>query len=132
MATFVRSCRLAVVATVDPSQRPEAALVSIAALDDGTLIYDTKLNSRKVENLGLNAGVAVVVGWSDNLCLQIEGVADIAVGHERAHYGTEYVRQLPGSRALDDEFAVVTIRPAWVRVYDARKDPPLIEEAHWH
>ncbi len=130
VAAFVRGCELAVVATTDPLQRPEAALVSVAALDDGTLIFDAKDDSRKIANLRVNANAAVVVGWND-VTLQIEGTADITAGSGRAHFGREYIAQFPGSRALDDEFAVVTIHPTWLRVYDTSTEPPVVNEARW-
>ena len=131
MAAFVRSCGLAVVATIDSGQRPEAALVGIAALDDGTLIFDTEHESRKVDNLRHNACVAVVVGWNDAISLQIEGVAEITTGADRQDYASAYDAQLPGSRALDPDVDVVVIRPTWVRVYDTTTHPPLVRESRW-
>ena len=100
VAAFVRACGLAVVATSDAGQRPEAALVGVAALDDGTLIFDTRRESRKVANLHDNACVAVVVGWNDGISLQFEGAAEITSGAVREGYGRAYNEQLPGSRAL--------------------------------
>ena len=131
VGAFIRACGLAVVSTVNHSRRPEAALVGVAALEDGTLIFDTRRDSRKLDNLRLAPHVALVVGWSDGVSLQIEGPAEIESGTQRDHYGRAYENQLPGSRALDDAFAVVTVRPAWVRVYDATTDPPLMDEAWW-
>lgn len=131
VGAFVRSCGLAVVATIDPAQRPEAALVSLAALDDGTLIFDAKHDSRKIENLRVSADVAVVVGWSHDVSLQIEGRAELTAGPVRDRFGREYVAQFPGSRALDEGFVVVTVRPCWLRAYHATSEPPLIVEASW-
>ena len=131
VAAFVRGCGLAVVATSDPGRRPEAALVGIAALDDGTLIFDTERDTRKVANLLQNPCVAVVVGWNDGISLQIEGVAEVTVGDARQQYGSAYNQQLPGSRALDPEFDVVAIRPTWVRVYDTTTRPPRVQESAW-
>jgi general stress protein 26 len=131
VAAFVRGSPLAVVATTDPRQRPEAALVGIAALDDGTLIFDTRRDARKVTNLQHNPCVAVVVSHDDGVSLQIEGIAQITAGADREAYGNAYNAEFPGSRALDDEFAVVVVRPTWVRVYDTTTQPPLVAEAHW-
>lgn len=131
MAAFVRGCGLAVIATVDPAGRPEAALVGIAALADGTLVFDALSDSRKIRNLTADPAVAVVVGWSDQVSLQLEGSAVITSGAERSYYAAQYVAQFPGARATQEKFAVVTIRPTWLRSYDSRTEPPVIDEARW-
>ena len=128
---FVRRQRRAVVATVAPSGVPEAALVGVAALADGTLIYDTAGDSRKIQNLSQNGRVAVVIGTDGDVTVQVEGVATIASGASRERHGAAYKEQFPGSRALDQDVAVVVVRPEWVRVYDASARPAVITEARW-
>jgi general stress protein 26 len=130
-AAFVRAQGRAVVATVAPSGAPEAALVGMAALDDGTLIFDASDDSRKIHNLRENAHVAVVAGTEGDVTVQVEGVATIASGASRERHGAAYNEQLPGSRALDQGFAVVVVRPEWVRVYDATGRPASVTEARW-
>ncbi|MFC8680668.1 pyridoxamine 5'-phosphate oxidase family protein [Microbacterium ureisolvens] len=131
LARFVRRHGRGVVATVSPSGAPEAALVGIAALDDGTLIFDSHADARKVRNLADDGRVAVVVGTDGDVSAQIEGVAAITAGEDRERYGTAYNAQFPGSRALDPHFAVIAIRPVWVRVYDASAREADIAEASW-
>ena len=128
---FVRAQGQGVVATVSPSGAPEAALVGLAALDDGTLVFDTHAGSRKAENLRHDHRIAVVVGTVGELSVQIEGFAAIAHGAHRERYGAAYAAQFPGSHALDPDFAVVAIRPSWVRVYDASVTPARVSEARW-
>jgi general stress protein 26 len=94
-------------------------------------VFDTKRDARKVTNLQHNPYVAVVVSDDDAISLQIEGVAEITAGEDREAYGTAYDAQFPGSRALEEDFAVVVVRPTWVRVYDTTSDPPLVTEAQW-
>lgn len=130
-ATFVRAHGRGVVATVAASGAPEAALVGIAALDDGTLIFDTTDDSRKVHNLRRDNRVAVVIGTTGDVSVQIEGVATIATGAARERHGAAYNAQFPGSRALDPGFAVIVVRPDWVRVYDASTHPAVVTEARW-
>lgn len=131
VAQFMRSEALAVVATTDAGGRPEAALVGIAALDSGLLIFDSLVDSRKVNNLRHNPSVALVAGLTEGVSIQLEGEATICAGEDRLKYGTEYNLQLPGSRALDDGFAVITIAVRWVRVYDATTTPAVIREQAW-
>jgi pyridoxine/pyridoxamine 5'-phosphate oxidase len=104
---FVRAQGQGVVATVSPSGAPEAALVGLAALDDGTLVFDMHAASRKAENLRHDHRIAVVVGTAGELSVQIEGFAAIAHGAHRERYGAAYTAQFPGSHALDADFAVV-------------------------
>jgi general stress protein 26 len=130
-AAFVRAQGRAVIATVTPSGAPEAALVGMAALDDGTLIFDASDDSRKVHNLRERGRVAVVVGTEGDVTVQIEGVATVASGASRERHGAAYNAQFPGSRALDQGFAVVVVQPEWVRVYDASVQPAAVTEARW-
>ncbi|MDF2579567.1 MAG: pyridoxamine 5-phosphate oxidase-related FMN-binding protein [Microbacterium sp.] len=130
-AAFVRAQGRAVIATVAPSGAPEAALVGMAALDDGTLIFDASDDSRKVHNLRERGRVAVVVGTEGDVTVQIEGVATVASGASRERHGAAYNAQFPGSRALDQGFAVVVVQPEWVRVYDASVQPAAVTEARW-
>jgi general stress protein 26 len=128
---FVRAEAQGVVATVSPSGAPEAALVGIAALDDGTLVFDTLIGSRKAENLRHDHRIAMVVGTDGSVSAQIDGFATIVHGTLREEYGGAYNAQFPGSRALDPQFAVVVVRPAWVRVYDASTPSAVITEVRW-
>ena len=130
-AAFVRTHGAGVVATVSPAGAPEAALVGIAALDDGTLIFDAADDSRKIDNLRHDGRVAVVIGATGDVSVQLEGVATIATGPSREQHGATYNAQFPGSRALDPGFAVVVVHPDWVRVYDASTRPPVVTEARW-
>lgn len=131
IANFVRRQERAIVATVSRSRHPEAALVGIAALDDGRLIFDAPISTRKIDNLRGDEHVAVVVGTTGEVSIQLEGTAFIAEGADRQLYGAEYNAQFPGSRALHPEFAVVVIRPNWVRVYDTSTTPAHVREARW-
>lgn len=133
LAAFARHERRGVVATVYVDGLPEAALVGLASLDDGTLIFDSPRASRKIENLRHCSRVAVVIGTAGEISVQVEGDATPAIaGDDRVRLGAAYNAQFPGSRALADGFVVVGIRPTWVRVYDATTEPPTVAEASWH
>jgi hypothetical protein len=119
-AAFVRAAGMGVVATAAADGSPEAALVSLAATDAGEVIFDCATTARKLANLAVNPRVALVVGWNEGVSLQVEGVADVLAGADRQRYGRLYAEQFPGSRALDEHFAVVLVTPRWLRYYDAR------------
>jgi len=131
VVAFIRSEGRGVIATVDALGHPEAALIVIAALDDGTLIFDSPTDSRKVPNLAGNADVAIVIGTTGDVSLQLEGSAWTASGAERVTYGEAYNAQFPGSRALQDDFSVVAVDVAWLRLYDASSTPGTVREARW-
>lgn len=131
VAAFVRSEARAVVATSSTDGAPEAALVGAAALDDGTLIFDAPAHTRKIANMRGHARVAVVVGLCGDVSIQLEGEARVTEGAERDRLGRLYNAQLPGSHALDAGFAVVAVRPDWVRVYDVSGESPRVAETTW-
>ena len=106
-AEFVRVAGMGVVATVDAEGNAEAALVELAATNAGEVIFDSAVVARKVGNIAANPRVALVVGWSYGVSVQVEGLADTLTGTERAEYGRIYTERFPGSRALLEEFAIV-------------------------
>jgi PPOX class probable F420-dependent enzyme len=128
--TFVRERRLAVVATTDPEGKPEAALVGIAATDDGELVFDTLGTSRKATNIGRDGRVALVVGLADEVTVQVEGVADILPGVNIESYRSSYLDQFPDGRerAKDPEIVYVRVRPTWLRRSDYRPGSSGVEE----
>lgn len=131
ISAFVRREGRGVVATVTPECGPQAALVDLCALDDGTLVFNSRVEARKVHNIAGKGRVAVVVGVVGEVSVQLEGTATVTSDEERERYGREYTLQFPGSRALDRDFAVVVVRPRWVRVYDTGAAPASVSEAAW-
>ena len=128
---FVRTAQLGVVSTVDRDNRPEAAIMEIAALGDGELLFVAKTEARKVANLFHNPRAAIVVGWSP-VSLQIEGEAELLMGIEREALGALYAEQFPERPALTEAFALYRVRPDWLRYCEARPGlPPLISEGLW-
>ena len=71
--SFVRARALAVVATYGPDGAPEAALVDVAAIDAGEIVFDTSSRSRKYRNIQASPRVALVVGWDDEVSVQWKG-----------------------------------------------------------
>jgi pyridoxine/pyridoxamine 5'-phosphate oxidase len=128
---FVRAARLAVVATTNTRNHPEAALVEVAVTESGELVFDTKSEARKVKNLARSPRAAIVVGWGEGVSLQVEGRADVLGGTDRIAYGQVFESQFPGSRALEEDFALIRVVPEWLRYYDARPDSFQVAEGIW-
>lgn len=74
---FIRQHQLAVISTVSPELKPEAALIGIAVSEKLELIFDTVKSSRKFQNILHNPAVALVVGWDNEITVQIEGTATL-------------------------------------------------------
>jgi hypothetical protein len=82
-------------------------------------------------NIAANPRVALVIGWDDDVSVQVEGDADVLDGADRRPYGQLYTKRFPGSRALQQQFAIVRVIPRWLRYYDARPDSFRVSEGSW-
>jgi PPOX class probable F420-dependent enzyme len=122
LVSFVRARGLGVVATTGPTGSPEAALVGIAASDEGELIFDTSTRSRKLANLSSRPRVALVVGWDDEVTLQVEGDAEVVGGDDFGRCLAAYVAQYPdgAERARDPQIVLIRVQPMWGRLSDYR------------
>ncbi|MBS1908076.1 MAG: pyridoxamine 5'-phosphate oxidase family protein [Actinobacteria bacterium] len=127
LVSTVRREQRGVLATTADDGAPEAALVGIAVLDDGTLIVNAPVAARKVAHLRRDPRVALVLGAGPVRSLQVEGVAEVLEGDDRIRLGAAYDAQYPGSRSLADGFVVIGIRPRWIRDYDVEREPRAIE-----
>lgn len=128
---FVRAARQGVVATVDRSGQPEAALVEVGVLGDGDLLFQTKADARKSTNLFHNNRVAVVVGW-DPVSLQIEGAAELLMGIELEAMAPLFAEQFPERPAMSEAFNLYRVRPEWLRYCESRPgQPPIVSEGLW-
>lgn len=127
---FVRSHRLAVVATISPAGNPQAAVVGFAATEDLEIVFDTVDATRKVANLRRNPAIALVIGWDEECTVQIEGVADEPAGPELEALKDTYFGRFPDGRvrARWPGITYIRVRPIWLRYSDFRCDPPVIEE----
>lgn len=131
VAAFARRERLVVVATAAPDGAPEAALVDIAADDEGTFFFTAHRSHRKLDNLRANPRAAMVIGTTGTVSLQLEGPAWVAEGAEKAALIDAFRAHYPASRAADPDFEMVAMRPAWVRLYDITERPPTVVEVNW-
>jgi pyridoxine/pyridoxamine 5'-phosphate oxidase len=126
---IARRKRFVVVSTVDESGAPEAALMGFALTQGNEVVFDTLSTSRKAVNLALNPKAALVIGWDDNISLQIEGLARRPTGDDLASAKTAYFREWPDGRARENwpNIAYVVVRPKWIR-YSNYSGAPVVEE----
>ena len=131
-AAFVADNPLGVLSTYDPERGPEAARVSFAVADDGTILFNARTASRKIANLAGDNRVALVIGCAGPTSIQVEGTAALPSVSERTGWAAVFRSHFPDSRALDPEFTVVRVRPHWLRLYDASPSGSVTEGTpHW-
>jgi pyridoxine/pyridoxamine 5'-phosphate oxidase len=92
-------------------------------------VFDTLSTSRKAVNLARNPAAALVIGWDQNISLQIEGVARRPVGDDFENAKAAYFREWPDGRARETwpNIAYVVVQPKWIR-YSNYSGAPVVEE----
>ncbi len=121
--------RFLIVSSVNESGAPEAALMGFALTQANEVVFDTLTSSRKAVNLSRNPATALVIGWDDNISLQIEGEARRPVGDDLASAKAAYFHQWPDGRARETwpDIAYVVVQPKWIR-YSNYSGAPVVEE----
>ena len=126
---IVRRRRFAVVSTVHDSGAPEAALVGFALTERNEIVFDTLGSSRKAVNIARRPAAALVIGWDNDISVQIEGDARRPQGDDLAHAKAAYFREWPDGRARENwpDIAYIVVKPRWMR-YANYAGAPVIEE----
>jgi len=128
---IVRQKRLAVVSTVHDSGAPEAALVGFALTERDEIVFDTLGSSRKAVNIAHRPGAALVIGWDNDISVQIEGDARRPQGDDLTYAKAAYFREWPDGRARENwpDIAYIAVKPRWVRYanYGAAGGPDIQE-----
>jgi general stress protein 26 len=122
--------RFLVVSSVNQSGAPEAALMGFALTQANEIVFDTLASSRKAVNLERNPTAALVIGWDDNVSLQIEGPARRPVGDDLASAKAAYFREWPDGRARENwpDIVYLVVKPKWIRYSNYAAGPPVVEE----
>ena len=126
---IIRRKRFAVVSTADDSGAPEAALVGFALTPHNEFVFDTLSDSRKAVNLAHRPAAALVVGWDDDISIQVEGDARRPVDDDLAAAKAAYFREWPDGRDREQwpNIAYFVVRPKWVR-YSCYAGVPVVAE----
>ena len=127
---FMIQHRLGVVSSIGPDGAPQSALVGIAASTDIEIVFDTTTSTRKYANLVARPRCSVVVGWTGEQTVQLEGVAEELVGSELERLRAVYFDAWPDgpSRLKWPGITHFVIRPTWIRYSDFAQDPAVIVE----
>jgi pyridoxine/pyridoxamine 5'-phosphate oxidase len=129
LLAFLRRHRLGVLATVTPEGEPESAVVGVAFTDRLEVVFDTLANTRKVQNLRKNPRIAFVVGWDEEITVQLEGIADEPIGAELIRLKEEYFAVYPDGRARQSwpGITYIRVRPHWARCSDFNPQGKIVE-----
>ena len=126
---FISQHKYAVLSTVSPDNRPEAAVVGIAVTPDLEIIFDTVSTSRKYHNLLNNPWIAFVIGWDNEQTVQYEGIAKVPAPEELDKLLPVYFNIFPDGKERKEaweDIAYFRITPKWIRYSDF--NIPKIEE----
>jgi pyridoxine/pyridoxamine 5'-phosphate oxidase len=126
---IVRRKRFAVVSTAHDSGAPESALVGFALTHENEIVFDTLSTTRKAANLARRPAASLVIGWDDDISIQIEGDARQPVDDDLARVKAAYFHAWPDGRERENwpEIAYFVVRPRWVR-YSCYAGAPVVEE----
>jgi pyridoxine/pyridoxamine 5'-phosphate oxidase len=130
IVAFIRRHKLAVQASVASDGAPQAAVVGIGCSDDLEIVFDTLGATRKAQNLRRDPRVALVIGWDEEVTLQLEGRADEPGGVELERLQAVYFAAYPDgpTRLAWSGITYFRVRPTWLRYSDFRGPEPRIEE----
>jgi pyridoxine/pyridoxamine 5'-phosphate oxidase len=122
--------KLGVVSSIGPDGTPQSALVGIATTPDIEIILDTGKSSRKYGNLVARPRCSLVVGWTGEQTVQLEGMAEELEGAELDRLRPAYFAAWPDgpARLSWPGITYFVIRPRWIRYSDFAQTPPLIVE----
>ena len=129
LLAFLRRHKLAVVSTVSLQGEPQAAVVGVAFTDQLEVIFDTLDASRKCANLRRDPRIAIVVGWDEEITVQLEGIADEPIGAERDRILAAYFIPYPDGRDRLSWPGITHFRVHldWARYSDFGPDGQIVE-----
>lgn len=114
IAAFLAKQPLAVEASTAADGRPQAAVVAIVANDRFEVLFETPVDTRKVENLRRDPRVALVV-WEGLTTLQYEGTVDEPRGDELEPLLELLLARFPDAKARVGTVTYLRARPRWIR-----------------
>jgi pyridoxine/pyridoxamine 5'-phosphate oxidase len=119
-----------VVSSTATNGTPQSALVGIASTSRLEIIFDTLKSSRKYSNLIQRPACSLVIGWTGEQTLQLEGLAEEPQGGAPKQFQNVYFAEWPECREHISwpGVAYFVVHPDWIRYSDYDQKPPLIQE----
>lgn len=115
MLAFMSEHKLCVISTVDPTNKPESALVAFSS-NGLELLIGTSDKSRKFQNLLTNPSVAIVIA-DKSAEIQYEGQAHIVGFDESEEAADQHFATAPGADKYRNEPSqrYIRVTPYWIR-----------------
>jgi len=127
---FMKSQKLAALATADERGKPEVAMVDFSETGDLEVVVTTLIIYRKYRNLSQNKNVALAIGGADNITVQYEGAATELSREEFKKFAAYHIAKNP----IEEKFAAMPearffkISPTWIRYSNYAAKPNEIFE----
>jgi hypothetical protein len=104
--------------------------VGIASTSRLEIVFDTLNNTRKYANLIQRPACSLVIGWSGEQTLQLEGIAEELQGDDLTRFQDVYFARWPECREHTKwpGIAYFVVHPHWLRYSDYDQKPPFIQE----
>ena len=104
-------------------------MVGIAVTPDLEIIFDTLDTTRKCRNLRADPRIAFVIGWDEEITVQLEGIADEPTGAERDRILEAYFAAYPECREHLAWKGIThfRVRPTWIRYSDYNTPGEIVE-----
>jgi hypothetical protein len=130
LPNFIATHKLGVVSSIGEGGAPQSALVGIAVTPELKIVFDTLGQSRKAQNLYVNAACSIVIGWSGDITVQFEGLARGHKAEEEGPWKDAYFAAWPECRdhLKWPGIACFVVSPKWIRYSDFNQSPPEILE----
>lgn len=127
---FIIRQRYGVVSSVAANGAPQSALVGIASSSRLEIVFDTLNSTRKYANLIQRPACSLVIGWSGEQTLQLDGVAEELKGDDLRRLQDVYFAQWPECREHTKWIGITyfVVHPHWIRFTDYDQTPPFIQE----
>ena len=118
------------IASVAADGSPQSALVGIATSAQLEIVFDTLATTRKYANLIARPRCSLVIGWTGEQTVQLDGDAKLPTGAELERYRELYFESWPDARERLSwpGIAHIVVTPRWIRFSDFDQRPPLVQE----
>lgn len=134
LCAYLQSQPLAVVASINKAGAPQSAVVGIAVSGELEIIFDTVDSSRKYANLMADPRVALVIGWDNEVSVQLEGTARLLPPGEPDPLKEVYYGAFPEGReraATWKGLVHFVVTPHWARYSDFKDQQDPVHEWDW-
>lgn len=122
---YLSNQKLAVLSIVTSDNKPQSAVIGFGQTKDLIIVFGTDISSRKYKHLLANPAVSMVIGWSDNKTVQLEGTANELTSDDLPLISDNYWNKNPKAKKYHNNSGqrYFSITPNWIRYTDLSTEP---------